>query len=110
MRTEDASESPSEPAHGPGGGTALAEEDGGALVLLLLGGGGGVAGAADGLPGRAIELVFAAVEAVRGDDLRIALGLALRDLVEDLAFLGRDRRDVRRQDERRGGGGVGGRA
>src|SRR5262249_27114705 len=56
----------------------------GAVVLLGLGRRGGGAAAADRFPGPVVELVFAAVAAVGGDDRRVAAGLAGGDRFERL--------------------------
>src|SRR3954451_6800573 len=66
-------------AHRPGLGALLGQQHRGALVLLGLGGRGGIAGAAHGPPGRAAELVLAAVAAGRRDRRGVAAGLALGD-------------------------------
>src|SRR4051795_12616082 len=67
-------------AVGPGRRALALQQERGAAVLLALRRGRRIAGAADGLPRRAIELVLAAVLAGRGDRGRVAAGLALGDL------------------------------
>ena len=67
----------------PGRGAALAVQLERQLVLEPLGRLGRVAAAAEAAPGRAAELVLAAVLAAGRDGARVAAGLALRDPPED---------------------------
>src|SRR4051794_32177713 len=66
----------------PGRRARLGQERSGALVLFGLRRGGGVAAAAHRPPGRAGELVLAAVLAVAADRGRVAAGFALGDACE----------------------------
>src|SRR5207344_2625585 len=67
---------------GPGARTRARVEQRRPVVLLDLGRRGGVAVPTDRFPGSLVELIFAAVAAVRGDDARVAPRLAGGDRFE----------------------------
>ena len=77
-----AAESSWRPQTGQGAVPRWASSAGGDAVLLGLGRLGGVAGAAHRAPGRAVELVLAAVAAVGRDGGRVAARLALGDALQ----------------------------